>query len=434
MNLHLGVRTAAGVLAFAVASLVLLGYMLIRLGAVPSPTANVLTVHAVLADAEGLPTHADVLDRGVNVGQVSGVSPCGADTLVTLALTSGRPPLRRDASIQIGYKTPLGEPFVELDPGSAPGPALRSGAMLRSTSTVELDDALKFLDARGRANLRSALVGLGQGAASPATSAEVSGTVLGLRHATASLGRLAAELRTQTGEISGVAGNGASVLGVLAERAAEVRDLIAGANTTLGALAGQRAALGGVLARLPRVLREARVTLASAAPLVRQAIPVAGQLAAAAPDITSALRAAPSVTTSLNRVLDQGDAIRRTAMPGLAALAAVATPGRQALTQLGPALADLVPVAQYLGPRANTIAAWFANTADLGSSGDAQGKWARFFILLDPSTAVGIKPGAPPGNSYTPPGDAAHNAPYQSGGYPRLLPYSPALVDAHVAP
>ena len=84
---------------------------------------------------------------------------------------------------------------------------------------------------------------------------------------------------------------------------------------------------------------------------------------------------------------------------------------------------------QYLGPRANTIAAWFANTADLGSSGDAKGKWARFFIMLDPSTALGIKAGAPAGNSYTAPNDAAHNAPYEPGDYPRLEPYAPALAD-----
>jgi phospholipid/cholesterol/gamma-HCH transport system substrate-binding protein len=429
MNLRLGVRAAAGVLTFAVASLVLLGYMLIRLGALPSPAAEVLTVHALLADAQGLPTHADVLDRGVNVGQVSGVSVHGADTVVTLALGAGRPVLHSDASVRIGFKTPLGEPFVDLDPGSAPGPALRAGATLRSTSTVALDEALGFLDGAGRVNLRSALIDLGQGAASPATSAHVSDTALGLENATASLGRLAAELRAQTGEISGVVGNGATVLDVLAQRAGEVRGLFVSANTTLAVLARQRSALGGVLGRLPGLLDQARVTLASATPLIQQAIPAAGRLTAAAPGITEALRAAPSVTASLDRVLAQADAIRRTALPALGALAPLATTGREALRLLGPALADLVPVAHYLGLRANTIAAWFANTADLGSSGDAKGKWARFFITLDPSTAVGVKAGAPPGNSYAPPNDAAHNVPYNPGAYPRLEPYAPALAD-----
>jgi phospholipid/cholesterol/gamma-HCH transport system substrate-binding protein len=427
MNLRLSARAAIGVLAFALASVVLLGYMLIRLGAIPSPTANVLTVHAAVRDAEGLPTHADVLDRGVEVGQVSGVSARGAQTQLTLALGSGRPVLHPDASVQIGFKTALGEPFVELDPGRAPGPALRTGAMLRGVPTVALDNALGFLDGPGRTNLRSALLDLGQGAASPATSAEVSDTVLGLQNATTSLGRLATELRSQTADISGVVSNGASVLDVLAQRAAEVRGLIISANQTLAALAGQRSALGGVLTRLPGLLHRARATLASAAPLIREATPVVGQLEAAAPAVTEALRAAPAVTASLDRVLAQAGAIRQAAGPALAALSGLAAPAGQALTRLGPALADLVPVAQYLAPRANTIAAWFANTADLGSSGDANGKWARFFITLDPSTALGLGSGAPPGNSYTAPNDAAHNAPFRAGDYPRLEPYTPAL-------
>jgi phospholipid/cholesterol/gamma-HCH transport system substrate-binding protein len=176
------------------------------------------------------------------------------------------------------------------------------------------------------------------------------------------------------------------------------------------------------------LLHQARATLASAAPLIGEATPVAGQLEAAAPAVTEALRAAPSVTSSLDRVLAQAGAIRRAAGPALATLSTIAAPAGQALTRLGPALADLVPVAQYLAPRANTIAAWFANTADLGSSGDAKGKWARFFITLDPSTALGIKSGAPPGNSYTAPNDVPHNAPFQAGDYPHLEPYTPALT------
>jgi hypothetical protein len=82
---------------------------------------------------------------------------------------------------------------------------------------------------------------------------------------------------------------------------------------------------------------------------------------------------------------------------------------------------------RYLEPRTNTIAAWFANTDDLGQNGDAKGRWARFFIGLDPTTALGATGGAPPENAYTSPGDAAANRPYAPGDFPRLLPYAPAL-------
>ena len=62
-----------------------------------------------------------------------------------------------------------------------------------------------------------------------------------------------------------------------------------------------------------------------------------------------------------------------------------------------------------------------------GSHGDAKGNWARFFVTFDRSTLTGTPSDAPPGNSYTKPGDAAHNEPYQPGGYPRLEPYWPAM-------
>jgi hypothetical protein len=98
-----------------------------------------------------------------------------------------------------------------------------------------------------------------------------------------------------------------------------------------------------------------------------------------------------------------------------------------AVERLSPALANAVPMLRYLGARRDTIAAWFSNTADLGAQGDAKGRWARFFIMLDPSTALGLPSGAPPGNAYTQPHDAKANAPYRAGDFPRLMPYAPAL-------
>jgi phospholipid/cholesterol/gamma-HCH transport system substrate-binding protein len=60
----------------------------------------------------------------------------------------------------------------------------------------------------------------------------------------------------------------------------------------------------------------------------------------------------------------------------------------------------------------------------LGQNGDAKGRWARFFVGFDPSTGFGL-PGAPAGNSYTEPNDAAHNAAYKPGDFPRLMPFRP---------
>jgi phospholipid/cholesterol/gamma-HCH transport system substrate-binding protein len=426
VNLELPRRTVIAVLVFFALSLALLWLMLARLGAVPSPGVRTESVQGLVANAEGLTPQSDVLVHGVKVGTVTGIGSRGAGTLVTLALGSGAPVLRDDASIRVGTKTPLGEPFVDLEPGSA-GARLPRGAMLRSRSTVEIDDALSFLDRGGRADARAALIVLGQGAGSPETSVEESGAVAGLGRATSELGNLMAELSAQRADLTGLVSDGGAVLSTLAQRSAEIRSLTDGARTTLQAVAAQRVALGATLDRLPGLLAAARQTLVAARPLIARATPVATDLATAAPSLTQAVNALPATSDAVERILAQAGRIQTQVVPVLRTVQRLAAPADTALGELGPALADLVPVARYLGPRGHTIAAWFANTADLGSHGDAQGDWARFLVMFDPSTLTGTPNHTPPGNAYTAPGDAAHNQPYRPGDYPRLMPYSPAL-------
>ncbi len=425
MSLELSKRAIAAVAVFFAASVVLLLFMLARLGTLPLPGAHTRSMRVTFADAEGLPVQADVLVHGVRVGSVSGISTSSSGrTVVTLALGAGAPALHPDASADVGFKTPLGEPFVDLEPGVARG---RLTGSVRARSTVEIDDALAFLDAGGRANLRAALLGLGEGAASPDTAADVNGTLSQLASTTASLGTLMAELRAQRSALTGIVSDGRTVLDVLASRAAELRGLTADASTALSAVGSQRAALGAVLDQLPGLERLAQSTLLAARPLIARATPVVAKVSAAAPALTRALDALPATTSELNAILAQAGAIRSKVIPVLSSLRGLAGPGAKAVSLLGPALADVIPIAQYLEPRGNAIAAWFANTADLGSHGDAKGDWARFFVMFDPSTLFGLTSGAPRSNSYTLPGDAAHNEPYVPGDYPRLEPYWPAL-------
>jgi phospholipid/cholesterol/gamma-HCH transport system substrate-binding protein len=417
-------RDAVLVASFALASLALLLFMLIRLGTVTLPAGHVRQARALFANAEGLPSDGDVLVHGVKVGSVTGIDVRGPRTLVTLSLGSQAPTLHPDASVQVGFKTALGEPFVDLDPGRAAG---RATGLIRARSTAEIDDALGFLDRSGRANARAALIELGRGAAPADTSQNVNQTLGRLQSSTASVGQLAAELRAQRTDLTATVSDGRIVLDVLAKRAAELQTLTADARIALGAVAGQRTALGATLARLPGLITTADSTLRSARPLIAKATPLATEIATASPSITSALRATPATTSALEALLAQAASIRTAVTPALELLRGLATPASASLELLGPVLADIVPVAQYLGPRGHTIAAWFANTADLGSHGDAKGDWARFFVGFDPSTLTGTKYGAAPGNSYTAPGDAAHNEPYKPGSYPQLMPYAPAL-------
>jgi ABC-type transporter Mla subunit MlaD len=345
--------------------------------------------------------------------------------LLTLGLDSRTVPLHGDAGARVAQKTPLGESFVDLSPGRR-GPRPAQDARIAGRDSVEIDEALGVLDARGRTDATAILKTLARGARAPRTDARLNATLVRLRAAADAADRLTTTLDGQQANIAGTVDATRTILTTLAAHRGSVRAIVAGADTTLRAIAAQRRDLEAILAAAPPLLVHAREVLANAAPLIADARPLVSDVRAAAPGLTTALRQTPAVLDDANTLIAQAPALRAAADPALNALDRLLPVATPAIRHLGPALADVVPIVRYFEPRANTIAAWFANTADLGSNGDAKGKWARFFILFDPNTAFGISPG-PPGNTYTTPGDAAHNKPYQPGDYPRLVPFAPAL-------
>jgi ABC-type transporter Mla subunit MlaD len=267
---------------------------------------------------------------------------------------------------------------------------------------------------------------LARGLRSPAAGARLNATLAGASRAANAFQRLGEQLRAQRGDIAATVLNSRAVLDELATRDGDVRGLAQDAAATLRAAGASRAAVRATFARVPRTLANARATLNAARPLARRATPLATATARASAPLARALRAAPATLADAAAVLRAAPAVRAAATPALRSLPRTLAAARPAAELLGPVLADLVPVARFLGPRSATAAAWFSNTADLGSNGDAKGRWARFFVLFEGPTALGA-PGDPPGNSYTAPGDAAANRAYAAGGYPRLLPYGPAL-------
>lgn len=425
MNLFTSRAAKVGLALFAVVTVALFWLLLGSFGGPSIHPRAPLRAHVLVDDAGGIPGHADVLVHGVKVGVVSRVSAVGPRTRLDLELSRGdAPELHADASVRIAAKTPLGESFVDLDPGRAPG---RAGALLRSRPAVEIDEALRALDPGARSDVRGLLDVGGRALRSPAAAARVGASVAGLDRTVGAIDRLAAALSGQAGAIRATVRDARTVVTTLAARGADIRGTVQAARTTLAATGAQRQALGATLGALPGVEREADATLRAAQPLLRDGLPVVGALGDAGPDLASALRALPPTLRDLDAVLVRAPALRRAATPALAALRALSPAALPAVRRLSPALANLVPMLDYLSGRRDTIAAWFSNTADLGSHGDAKGRWARFFIMLDPASGFGSPAGAPPGNAYTTPHDAAHNAPYRAGDFPRLLPYAPAL-------
>ena len=422
MITHVSPRARVGLAAFALATIALFTILLARFGG--PQLGGGRAVYARFADAQGLTPNADVLVRGVRVGRVAAITAGGARSRVKLELDANAPALHRDAVATVGSKTPLGESFVVLDPGTG-SPSLGGAPRTIATRpTVQIDDALSVLDRAGREDLRRVLASSARALRSPAASQQVSDTLAALDQATVALKGLAGTLQGQDGQIATTVTNARSVLHELGDHDSAVRSIVHDGRTTLAALAAARAAIGPSLQRARTVVRKANTTLGAARPLIAEAQPFVAAVDDAAPHLSSALRTLPATMTAANGLIAKLPAVQRAASPTLRTARHHLPAIDRAVRALGPALQNIVPMLGYLAPRANTIAAWFSNTAALGQNGDAKGRWARFFVGFDPSSGFGL-PGSPPGNSYPQPDDAAHNGAYRPGDFPHLMPFRP---------
>ncbi|HET9720875.1 MAG TPA: MlaD family protein [Solirubrobacteraceae bacterium] len=429
MNRRIKPLGAIGLLLCTAAAVILFIYLSGRFGGPTLRFTKQYEVSAILPDSKGLAVRSDVLDRGVQVGQIERLALRDGRTYVTFSVQPSVAPLRRDATIQVAEKTLLGESFINLDPGSSRAPALPSGSSLPPAhvlpASVEIDQALNALNPGAIKHLKGVLHVFAAGAAAPATSARVAHTLATLPQLTSQLRQLGDELQGQEGEISSGVLNTQAILSQLAARQQEVSQIVGGGRATLQALSLRSRALSAGVAELPRLLSSARHTLHDVRPLLIEARPLLADLRAAAPTLAVALRQLPPTTSGLNTLLGRLPRFNSAVIPFLAALRPVLVELDPAVVALAPALRNLIPMAQYLSARRSTFAAWFSNTAAMGASGDTKGKFVRFFIFMEPSTAFGSKGGLFQNNPYTGPGDAADNQPYS--GYPHLLPYAPGF-------
>src|SRR5215212_5799533 len=94
---------------------------------------------ATFDDTEALPTKQPVIVRGVQVGKVTDIT-FDHDTskaTVTFTVDDRLEAVHDGATVTIGERTLLGDPYLNLDPGSPRGDELDSGAQVRALPSVD---------------------------------------------------------------------------------------------------------------------------------------------------------------------------------------------------------------------------------------------------------------------------------------------------------
>jgi phospholipid/cholesterol/gamma-HCH transport system substrate-binding protein len=426
MNLRIPKGGAVALVVVAAISCALFIYLMGRFGGPALRFTGQYRVTASLPDSKQLAVRSDVDVRGVKVGQVERIVLRRASADVTFSVQSRYAPIYRDATVQVGEKTLLGEAYLNLDRGHASTGTYRNGANLPPASvlpaSIEIDQALNALTPPARQHLKATLETMSAGVRAPSSPARVSDTLAQLHAATSELLRLTDLLHGQESDIAQGVQAARVVLSQFGQRESAVRTIVSGGHATLAALAARDTALKAGIAELPLLLSTAQVTLRDARPLLEDARPLLADLRTAAPPLTGALIELPPASQAAVPAIAGLDQFTRTAVPVLGLARTVLGLADPVSLALPPALRNLVTMVRFLSARRDAVASWFSNTGDLGSSRDSKGFFARFFIFIESGTAFGF-PGNFQNNAYTQPGDAAHNRPYS--GYPRLYAYEP---------
>ena len=392
-------------------------------------------LEATFHDTEALPTKQPVLLRGVPVGKVTAVDYLRetSKARVTFTVEDDFGPVNADASVTIGERTLLGDPYLNLSPGTEGKPTLASGASVDARPSVDFDEAFDFLDADGRRHLGSIIDTLDQATRSPESGTELNAALAELARTVGEIRALTDALHGQERQISGFVGDTSVVLGELGRREDALRRVVSSGRAALDALASNTGSLERGVAELPGVLASGAEALRRARPLLREARPLIAELRDAAPDL------APAIADIGPLAADTTETVQAVSgLPSMRKLLRVVVLGGPAVPGLEASVRNLVPLLRYAAPRTNGIVSFFSNFAGLTAHGDSDGAWARFAIMFEPGELLDsptpatcypeddVRPNA--GlchNAYPQPGDALDPEPYVKGSYPRLRPYDP---------
>lgn len=362
------------------------------------PLVPTYDVGVEVPDAARLVAGNEVRVGGRRVGTIAKITPKQRrDGLVfatlKVKLDESVGPLPRDTVARVRPRSTLGLKYLELTPGRSERTLAENTTLplRQARDGVELDEALTVFDAETRADLRGTVRGLSDGLAGrgPDINAGIAELRPVVRRAIPVMRTLAAPGTDLRGFVDGLEGAASAVAPV----SDELRGLVRGADTTLGALDGARAGLDATLVEAPPTLRSSTRSL-------RRVTPVLGDAAALARDLRPGTRLLPQTARGLASFSRRGEPVLRRAIAlGPALEDTLNAVGRLvAAPDTGGAVRGLTKVVASLGPtlravnpfqvRCNYLGVWTRNASSTISEGDELGTWFRFIPIYQPSEIV----------------------------------------------
>lgn len=371
-------------------------------------------VQLVLPSAPGLVAGGVVKVDGLDAGTISNVEPRENRAHLTLELDAEFAPLHDGASVVPSWKAVVGERHLEVNDGAESNATIPDGGMIEASmpEPMEVDRILGALDPTTRERLKSLVKRLHHTLGDSAK--DVNETMRTAGPALNALGDVLAQLGNDAPAIKALIRNLDDVIGTLASRDDDIRQIVAGLDAASNATARKGTRLGEALRRLPATLRTADGTLADVpattdgvTPLLRELQPATRKLPGFASRLRPVLRDLRPTVSSL----------RQTMMSARELLGY--TPGlfdslHGVLPSLNSTVKDLLPALNFVRPYTPEMVGFFSNWASAAGNYDVNGHYARTSATGGAMT-LDANPGiVPPGTEYDPypaPG-AAENQPW----------------------
>jgi phospholipid/cholesterol/gamma-HCH transport system substrate-binding protein len=293
--------------------------------------------------ADVVPGRTPVRVLGVDVGVVTGIARLAGQRGVQLTMTLNDGTgvtVKQDASASLRWRTLLGlNYYVDLTPGSTSAPALGDGVIpeSRTSSQVEIDQALQPLNAQGRQALTTMIDQFDAGFADPsAVRQTIRATAPAMRNLAAGLPGLRGTAPGQ--DLPALVSSTGRWMGAAARDEVALGGLIDNGAVALGVTAAQQLALGSTFDAAPDALAQTQATMARLKTTIAILDPIAQQLEPGAVKLERAARLARTAVSLATPLLSDLTPTLAAIRPSVNALGRAARAGVPVIASLTPTL------------------------------------------------------------------------------------------------
>jgi phospholipid/cholesterol/gamma-HCH transport system substrate-binding protein len=381
--------TAFGFVALAVAFTL---YFVGLGGGLPS-LGSTYSLRALLPTAGSLTPGARVTVAGYQVGSVTSIERDGNGALVGMEISDGRvTPLPADSRVGLRERTPVGENYVSLYPGSSRR-MLASGSVLPMTQandSVDVDQLLSVLQGNTKQRARQLIESLG--GALTGRGGELNGLIRHTSNALSTGSNVVALLAADRAAVGRLVANLGAVSAAVGARGTEITQLADGALRTFTAIGSRDGALRALIRQLPATLVQVRQTTGVLSSVSRVATPVLYNLAATVSEVRPAVQALAPAASEGRSVVSALGAAAPALQTTLNRLRGLSAPAASALPSVHKTLCQVNPVIRYVRPYLGDIISALGGLGSAANAYDALGHLIRITLVVNDNTLVGLPP------------------------------------------